>query len=83
MNACRRRRLSNIAIHFRDLGYAASIEFTQSAESLLWDVVVVKHMVPSDDGIGGFENRLQDVAIPLGGRNDGWGCLSEGPIQET
>lgn len=71
------------ATHFRELGYAASIEFTQTAESLPWDVVVVKNMVPSHDGIGSFENVLQNVATPLGGRNDGWGCLSEGPTHES
>jgi hypothetical protein len=66
------------ATHFRGLGYAASAEFTQTVESLPWDVVVVNHMVPSHDGIGRFERMLEDVATPLGGRNDGWGCLSDG-----
>lgn len=67
------------ATHFRGLGYAASIEFTQTAGDLPWDVVVVNHMVTSHDGIGSFEVMLEDVATPHGGRNDGWGCLSEGP----
>jgi hypothetical protein len=42
-----------------------------------WDVVVVKHMVPSHEEIGSFEGMLESVANPLGGRNDGWGCLSD------
>jgi hypothetical protein len=71
------------ARHFRELGYAASIDFSQTVENLPWDVVVVKHMIPSHEGIGRFENMLEDVAVPLDGRNDGWGCLSEGPVQET
>jgi hypothetical protein len=71
------------ASHFRELGLAASIEFTQTVETLPWDVLVVKHMMPSHEAIGSFEKMLQDVAAPLGGRNDGWGCLSEGPLQGT
>ena len=71
------------AAHFRELGYAASIEFTQTAEGHPWDVVVVKHMAPSLEEIGTFEAMLRGVATPLGGRNDGWGCFSEGPMRET
>ena len=66
----------------RDLGFVASVELTQTAVDLPWDVVVVKNMTPSHEGIEDFENLLESVAVPLGGRNDGWGCMSEGPVQE-
>ena len=65
------------ARQFHELGYAASVELTETAERFPWDVVIVKHMVPSHRDNGSFENELQTVAGPLGGRNDGWGCLSE------
>jgi len=63
------------AKHFHELGYATSVELTATAESFPWDVVIVKHMVPSHREIGSFENELQTVAGPVGGHNDGWGCL--------
>lgn len=65
------------ANHFRALGYETSVDLTRTDEEFPWDVVVVKHMVPTHDAIGSFEDSLQDVANTFGGRNDGWGCLSE------
>src|SRR5260370_12262040 len=65
------------AKHFRALGYAASVEFAETVTEFPWDVVVVSHMEPSHSEIGRFEDALQSAAIPLGGRNDGWGCFSE------
>jgi len=64
---------------FRNLGHATSIEFAETVKELPWDVTVVKHMVPSHQDITDFEHLLQNAATPLGGRNDGWGCLSEQP----
>jgi hypothetical protein len=65
------------ASHLSTLGYAASFEFTQSAQDLPWDVTIIKHMVPSHEGIGAFEKSLGLLAGTYGGRNDGWGCFSE------
>jgi hypothetical protein len=65
------------AEHFRKAGYRATIRFTQVKESHPWDVVVVKHMIPSHTGISEFERELQQVADTMGGYNDGWGCFSE------
>lgn len=62
---------------FRKQGYKVSVEFAETTRDLPWDVVVVKHMAPSHQEITDFETALLDVADPLGGRNDGWGCLSE------
>ena len=58
------------------LGYAAWAELTETVEDFPWDVVVIKHIVPSHDEIGVFEDSLQRVAVNFGGHNDGWGCLS-------
>jgi hypothetical protein len=67
------------AEHFRALGYEVSVERTDTDPDFPWDVVVVKRMVPSHDGISGFENLLQSVAGRWGGHIDGWGCFSEQP----
>ncbi len=65
------------ANHFRVLGYEATVELTESNEQFPWDVVVIKHMIPTYEEIGAFEESLQEAAISFGGYNDGWGCLSE------
>lgn len=65
------------AEHCSMLGYAASIELTEAVADLPWDVVVIKHMVPSHNALGTFEDSLQRAALSLGGRNDGWVCLSQ------
>lgn len=64
------------ADHFRGLGYATSVEFSEVKPDFPWDVVVVKHMIPSHEEIGSFEDLLQNAANAFGGRNDGWGCFS-------
>jgi hypothetical protein len=71
------------AEHFRVLGYATSIDPTETVPDNPWDVVVVKHMEASHAEIGGFEDLLESVAHPLGGRNDGWGCFSEADQPST
>jgi hypothetical protein len=65
------------ANHFSALGFATSTEFAETVQGFPWDVIVVKHMVPSHEEIGAFEDSLQRVAEPFGGHNDGWGCFSE------
>lgn len=65
------------AQHFRGLGYRASVAFSATVDELPWEVVVVKHMVLSQQEIERFEHTLLGVASALSGRNDGWGCFSE------
>jgi len=65
------------AEHFRELGYAASVRETATEEDFPWDVIVVKHMVPTYEGITDFGNLLQSVADRWNGHNDGWGCFSQ------
>ncbi len=71
------------ANHFRTSGHAASVEFTGINEEFPWDVVVAKHMVPTYEGIGAFEDTLQHVANSFGGHNDGWGSLSDPPAPSS
>lgn len=65
------------AEHFRGLGHRTSVEFSGTVAERPWDVVIVKHMVLSPEGIERFEDELRAVASSLDGRNDGWGCFSE------
>jgi hypothetical protein len=70
---------TQFAHHVCRFGFAASPELTGTDEDFPWDVIVVKHMIPSHGEIGAFEDWLQCVADTFGGQNDGWGCLSSGP----
>ena len=67
------------ATHFRELGYAVSLE-ERETEDFPWDVIVIKHMVPTYEGITDFENLLESVADRWEGHNDGWGFFSEPSI---
>jgi regulator of ribonuclease activity B len=71
------RSAEQFAEHFRELGYAISVEETEPERDFPWNVIVVKHMVPTYEGITDFENLLQSVADRWNGHNDGWGCLSQ------
>jgi Regulator of ribonuclease activity B len=67
------------AEHFLRLGYKVSVRHSNCVQELLWDAVVKKkNMVPSHSGITQFEEELQEISEGLGGRNDGWGCFSQG-----
>ena len=67
------------AEHFRELGHAVSVRETATKEDFPWDVIVVKHMVPTHEGITDFEDLLQSVADRWNGHNDGWGFISSEP----
>jgi hypothetical protein len=41
------------------------------------DVTIVRNMLPTHAGITAFEDELDRLATPLGGRNDGWGCFPQ------
>jgi hypothetical protein len=71
------------ATHFRDLGFKVSVERTEVETGLPWDVIVVNNMIPTHEGIGRFEELLDSVAAPLGGRNDGWGALHRTLLRRT
>ena len=60
------------AEHFRELGHEVSVKNAGT-----WDVIVVRHMVPSHEGITNFENLLQSVAERWGGQNDAGAVLTK------
>lgn len=70
-------KAEEFAAHFRKMGYRARVRHAKVKEKHPWDVIVVKHMIPSHSGISEFERELQEIAATLGGYNDGWGCFSE------
>jgi hypothetical protein len=65
------------ARQIRQDGYQATVRLEKVVETHPWEVLVVKNMVPTHSGITSFEQELQDIAEALGGRNDGWGCISQ------
>lgn len=71
------RSAEQFAEHFREQGYSVSVEDSETVTEFPWDVVVVKHMIPSHQEIGSFEASLKEVADTLGGHNDGWGCITQ------
>ena len=74
---------NTFAEHFRNLSYVTSIDKSETAEGLPWDVCVIKHMIPSYDDIVAFEDELESIATPLLGRNDGWGCITQNGLTTT
>lgn len=66
----------NFAGEVRSWDYSATVEFPGCVPELPWEVHVVRHMLPTHEGITLFEQELESAAAPLGGRNDGWGCFS-------
>lgn len=74
---------TQFADYFRALGCAVSAELAGTVQDFPWDIIVVRHMVPSHEEIGTFEDSLQQVADTLGGHNDGWGCFSERPSSSS
>jgi hypothetical protein len=59
----------------RRLGYKVFVEKTNTPAGCPWDARVVRHTVPGHAAISEFERDLEILALPLGGRNDGWGYL--------
>jgi hypothetical protein len=59
--------------------YKRTVERSQCAPGLPYDVIVVRNMLPTHAGITEFEEFLEQLARPLGGRNDGWGCMAQVP----
>ena len=57
-----------------------SVDRPEVATALPWDVTVTRHMLPDHGAIGEFEDTLAHRALPLGGRNDGWGCFGQPPV---
>ena len=54
------------AEHFRGLGYAVSVQETESGRDYPWDAIVVRHMVPTYEGITDFRERTAIGCRPMG-----------------
>ncbi len=65
------------ADHFRRAGLKVGVEEGNVEQGLFWDVTVTRYMLPTHAGIAEVEENLAEVAAPLGGRNDGWGCIRQ------
>lgn len=70
----------DFAARIRRLGLRASVTKSDVVAELPWDVTVTKHLVPIHAQITEFEEMLEDLALALSGRNDGWGCFAQ-PLQ--
>jgi hypothetical protein len=55
----------------------ATVRLAKVVETHPWEVLVVRHMIPTHSGITQFEHELQKWAEPFGGYTDGWGCISQ------
>ncbi len=60
---------------FYNLGLQVKAKKSGTVPELPWDVTVTVNMLPSYEDITAFEQKLEAVAAPLGGKNDGWGCF--------
>jgi hypothetical protein len=65
------------AEHFRRGGFKIALDELDRDRELPWDVTVTRHMLPTHAGITEVERTLEEVAAPLGGSNDGWGCIRQ------
>ena len=57
------------------------VERAEVVPGLSWDGTITRHRVPDHGAIGDLEATLARQASPLGGRNDGWGCWGQEPVQ--
>ena len=76
------------AEHFRRLCMRVVVDDSLAQQKFVcdkfpWTVFVFKHMVPTYAGISNFEILLQSVADRWGGRNSGWGWLSDPPLASS
>lgn len=67
----------SFAQFFKLKGYSTDVEHSACVETLPWDVVVKKSMIPEHRAITAFESELESRAGVFGGRNDGWGCFEQ------
>ena len=63
--------------HFARLNYKSQLHPDKIRNGKYFDVTISKFMAATHAGITSFENDLQRIATPLGGRNDGWGCIRQ------
>ena len=49
----------------------------EGSEEFPWQVQAHPFMLPTHENVSGFESMLAGEAAAFGGRNDGWGCMSQ------
>lgn len=66
------------AIRFMELFSSTNSPISMSVdlEEEVWDVTVTCSMVPEFAAIQEYERRILEIAEPLSGSNDGWGCFA-------
>jgi Regulator of ribonuclease activity B len=70
-------RAEQFAEQFRNRGFEVLIQNSVTVPELPWDVTASKFMYPTHQSITDIERELELAAVPLGGRNDGWGCFDQ------
>ena len=63
--------------NFRKLGFEIGSVKSHGLIRRTYDVTVTTHMIPSYDAITSFEQKIENAATTLGGKNDGWGCFQQ------
>jgi len=65
------------AVHLLRNGEKVSFGPYEGDPDRPWQVYVHRVLLPTHAAITGVENDLARAAEPLGGCNDGWGCLAQ------
>jgi hypothetical protein len=66
------------AVHLLRNDQKVSFSPYEEHDELPWQVQAHPFMLPTHENITGFEDLLRSESAPFGGRNDGWGCESQG-----
>jgi hypothetical protein len=65
------------AVHLLKNDQKVSFSPYEEHPQMPWQVQVHPFMLPTHDNIRGFEELLALESAFFGGRNDGWGCMSQ------
>lgn len=65
------------AVHLLRNDQKVSFSEYEEHDELPWQVQVHPFMEPTHENITGFEDHLGEDAAEFGGRNDGWGSMTQ------
>jgi hypothetical protein len=65
------------AVELLKNGQKVSFSEYEGHDELPWQVQAHPFMLPSHENISGYEQLLANASSAFGGRNDGWGCMSQ------
>ena len=71
------RAAEDFAAQIQQSGYSVVVERNDTSDQLPWEARIIRNMVPTHEAITRFEQELEELASANGGRNDGWGCLTQ------